>query len=85
MKDKNSNLLMTNIGMNKDQINFIDRIVREIRFSGGKKPSRSAVINIFLKIAMVLKLNVSGVKSEKETEEIFLRIFKNHKILPRIK
>ncbi len=85
MKDKSINLLMTNIAMNKNQINFIDRIVREIRFSGGKKPSRSSIINIFLKIAMVLKLNVSGVKSEKETEEIFLKIFKNHKILPRSK
>ena len=83
MKDKNSNLLMTNIGMNKDQINFIDRIVREIRFSSGKKPSRSTIINVFLRIAMVLEPNVSGVKSEKEFEERFLKIFKIHKILPR--
>ncbi len=77
MKNQNKNLLMANIGMNKKQIKFIDEIVGEIRFSGGKKPPRSSIVNIFIKIAMLIKFDISGVKSEKEAEERFLQAFRN--------
>ena len=68
---------MANIGLNRKQISFIDKIVREIRFSGGKKPSRSSILNTFIKIVMPMKIDVSRVKSEKETEERFLQAFRN--------
>lgn len=77
MKNQNRNLLMANIGMNKKQIKFIDEIVREIRFSGGKKPPRSSIVNTFIKIAMLIKLDISGVKSEKEAEKRFFQAFRN--------
>ena len=68
---------MANIGLNRKQISFIDKIVREIRFSGGRKPSRSSIVMIFTKIAMCMKFDVSGIKSEKETEERFLQALRN--------
>ena len=63
--------------MNKRQIKFIDRIAREMRFCGGKKPSRSSILNTFIKIVMPMKIDVSRVKSEKEAEERFLQAFRN--------
>ena len=77
MKNQNRNLLVANIGMNKRQIKFIDKIAREMRFCGGKKPSRSSILNTFIKIVMPMKIDVSRVKSEKETEERFLQAFIN--------
>ncbi|MFC1698612.1 hypothetical protein ACFL1I_01465 [Candidatus Omnitrophota bacterium] len=73
----NNNLLVANIRMNKNQINFIDKIAGEIRFSGGNKPSRSSILNVFIKIAMVIKYESSGVKFEKDCEERFVQAFKN--------
>ncbi|MBA7546773.1 hypothetical protein ES705_39170 [subsurface metagenome] len=77
MRNQNKNSLVANIGLNRKQISFIDKIVREIRFSGGKKPSRSSILNTFIKIVMPMKIDVSRVKSEKETEERFLQAFRN--------
>lgn len=67
---------MANIGLNSKQISFIDKIVREIRFSGGKKPSRSSIVRTFTKIAMLLRPDVSGIRSEKESEKRFFQAFK---------
>ena len=77
MKNQNRNLLVANIGMNKKQIKFIDEITREMRFSGGKKPSRSSILNTFIKIAMLMKPDMSGIRSEKESEERFFQAFRN--------
>ena len=79
MKNQNKNSLVANIGLNKKQISFIDKIVREIRFSGGRKPSRSSIVRIFTKIAMCMKFDVSGIKSEKDFEERFSQAFKIYK------
>ncbi|MCM8823415.1 MAG: hypothetical protein NC822_01920 [Candidatus Omnitrophica bacterium] len=67
-----------NLGMHKSQIEFIDNIAKEIRFSGGKKPSRAQIIDSFLKIAMKLKVDVRGVKTEKDVEERFFKALKDN-------
>jgi hypothetical protein len=77
MKNQNRNLLVANIGMNRKQIKFIDEIAGEMRFSGGKKPSRSSILNTFIKIAMLMKPDISDIKSEKESEERFFQAFRN--------
>jgi len=77
MKNKNRNFLVANIGVNREQIKFIDEIAREIRFSGGKKPSRSSIVNTFIKIAMLINFDISRVRSEKEAEERFFQAFGN--------
>lgn len=79
MRNQNKNSLVANIGLNRKQISFLDKIVREIRFSGGRKPSRSSILNAFIKIAMCMKFDVSGVKSEKDFEERFFQAFKIYK------
>ena len=77
MKNKNRNFLVANVGVNRKQIKFIDEIAREMRFCGGKKPSRSSILNTFIKIVMPMKIDVSRVTSEKEAEERFLQAFRN--------
>lgn len=74
MRNQDRNLLVTNIGMNRRQIRFIDGIAQEIRFSGSKKPSRGSIVRIFAKVAMLLKPDVSGIRSEKEFEERFFKL-----------
>jgi len=65
LPNQNRNLLVASIGMGEKQVSFIDEIAREMRFSGGREPSRSSILNTFIRIAMVTKFYVSGVKSEK--------------------
>ena len=76
MNSRNKILIIANIGVNKKQIKFIDGIAREMRFSGGKKPSRSCILNTFIKIVMAMRVDVSGIKSEKGAEEKFFQAFK---------
>lgn len=76
MRNQNKNSLVANIGLNRKQISFIDKIAREIRFSGGRKPSRSSIVRTFTKIAMLLRPDVSGIRSEKESEKRFFQAFK---------
>ncbi|MCM8774258.1 MAG: hypothetical protein NC820_05950, partial [Candidatus Omnitrophica bacterium] len=75
MKDKKK-VYSVNLGMHKNQIEFIDNITKEIRFSGGKKPSRAQIVDSFIKIAMKLKVDVRGVKTEKDVEERFFKALK---------
>lgn len=75
-KNQNNNL-MVNVRMNKKQISFLDKIAREMRFSGGKKPSRSCILNTFIKIAILLKPDMSGIRSEGGSEERFFQAFRN--------
>ena len=76
MRKQDKSSLVANIGLNRKQISFIDKIVREIRFSGGKKPPRSSILRAFTKIAMLLRPDVSGIRSEKEFEKRFFHAFK---------
>jgi len=76
MNNWDRNLIIANIGMNERQVKFIDEIAREMRFSGGKKPSRSRILSTFIKIIMSMKVDVSRVKSEKDVEERFFQAFR---------
>lgn len=75
-KNQNNNLIV-NVRMNRKQIIFLDKIAREMRFSGGKKPSRSSILNTFIKIAILLKPDMSGIRSERGSEERFFQAFRN--------
>ena len=68
---------MVNVRKNRKQISFLDKKAREMRFSGGKKPSRSSILITFIKIAMLLKPDMSGIRSERESEERFFQAFRN--------
>jgi len=59
----------TTVALNKKQICFLDGISKRSKFSGGRKLSRTAILRAILKMGRNLKVDVSGVKSERKLEE----------------
>lgn len=57
------------IGMSKKHIDFLDKLIREIRFSSGKKFSRTTIIKALFGAIKKRKINVKGVKSEAELKK----------------
>ncbi|MEW6189901.1 MAG: hypothetical protein AB1466_07355 [Actinomycetota bacterium] len=55
--------------LTRPQVEFLDDLSRQMKFSGGYKLPRTKIIRATLSVFMELGIDVSGVKSEKELEE----------------
>ena len=69
-------MIRKNITLNKKQIDYITKIVDEIRKSSKVKLSRSSIMRSILKAYMKMNINTKNVKSEKELEYYLLKSLK---------
>jgi hypothetical protein len=70
MKDQRNRL---NVGLNNKQINFIEKIRKQIRESSGKRLSKTATIRAILKAYMGKNIKTGIVKTEKDLEKYLLK------------
>lgn len=66
----------TTVALDKKQICFLDEISKRSRFSGGRKLSRTSILRAILKVAKVLDIDVSEVRTEKELKDRILVSFR---------
>jgi len=59
--------------LNRDEVDFLDRLGKDALFSTGLKLSRARLIAWFIDFIEKLKINGKGIKSETDLEK---RIFK---------
>jgi hypothetical protein len=67
------------IRLNKEQIDFLEKLAKRPVSRGEKKLSIGGVLNTMLSVARKCPLDVSGVRSESELEGRFLSAFKTPK------
>lgn len=65
------------IALTKEMENWLQGLANTMRASGGYKLPRSYIVRALINAAMQLKLDVSGVKDEKELTERFKIAIKN--------
>ena len=63
------------LSLTKKQINFLDNILRSCGHINGKRLGRAAIIRALLSIAKELKIDVAGVKSEKQLKNRITKVF----------
>ena len=63
------------LSLTKKQINFLDNILRSCGHRKGKRLGRAAIIRALLSIAKELKIDVAGVKSEKQLKNRITKVF----------
>jgi len=59
--------------LTQKEIEYLDKVRREARFSGGFKLSRAEIIRALIKAMMKIKIDVKGVKTEKQLKEKILK------------
>ena len=69
----------TTVGLNREQICFLDGISKKAKFSGGRKLSRTAILRAIIKTARKLGIDAAGVKTEKELKGMILEAFRRDK------
>jgi hypothetical protein len=67
------------ISISKDMESWLQSLSNEMKASGGYKLPKSYILRSLLNAVMELKVDVSGVKTEKELERRFLEAIKNYK------
>lgn len=63
--------------LNRDEVDFLDKIGKDALFSTGTKLSRSKVISAVVNVIRKLEIEGYGVKSRKELEKKILNAIKN--------
>jgi len=66
----------TTVALNKRQICFLDELSKRSKFSGGRKLSRTSILRALLKMAAMLDIEVSQVRTEKELKGRILSSFR---------
>lgn len=69
----------TTVGLNREQVCFLNEISKRAKFSGGRKLSRTAILRAIIKAARNLGINATGVKTEKELKGRVLEAFRRAK------
>jgi len=72
-KKKQSNL---RVGLTKKQVCFLDKLITNIRFSSGKKFTRSQVVKALFHGTKNFGIKIRGIKSEKELTKQFLAAYR---------
>jgi len=67
----------TSVSLTKKQLCFLDGISKNCRFSGGRKLRRTSIVRAFLTVGRKLKIDISGVKSEKDLAMRITAAFKD--------
>ena len=68
---KNSEITMR-VGFTKGQVCYLDKLITKIRYSSGKKLTRSQIVRALFNNVKKLNLNVDGITSEKGLSERLL-------------
>jgi hypothetical protein len=68
--------------LNRDEVDFLDKLGKDALFSTGLKLSRAKLIAWFVDFAESLKINGEGIKSEKDLEKRIIDILNEHKVSP---
>ncbi|MGD9015276.1 MAG: hypothetical protein PVI33_04560 [Candidatus Omnitrophota bacterium] len=62
--------------LNRDEVDFLDRMGKDALFSTGLKLSRAKLIAWFIDFIEKLKINGKGIKSENDLEKRIFKILK---------
>lgn len=65
--------MVQHMRMTREQIHWLDRIAKEMRFSGGRKPSRGRLMALLIRLLRARRPDVRGVRGEVELQMRFLR------------
>lgn len=65
------------VGLTREQVCFLDKLITKIRFSTGKKLTRSQVLKALFDNVKGLPVDVRGLKSEKDLTDQFLAAFQS--------
>ncbi len=69
---KKKDLFVISLSITKEMDSWLQDLGRKIKESGGYKLPKTYIIRSLLNAAMCLKIDASGVKSEKELEDRIL-------------
>ncbi|HPQ71177.1 MAG TPA: hypothetical protein PKW95_18770 [bacterium] len=66
MMKKDTATIRVSPGLDQDELEFLDRLGHEAKFSGGRMLSHGETIRAMVGALREIKLNVSGVRKEDE-------------------
>ena len=64
--------------LNREQIDFLDKIGKDALFSAGVKLSRTQILSAMVNVLKRLDLTGEGVKTSQEFEEQIARLLQRH-------
>lgn len=70
--------------LNRNEVDFLDRLGKDALFSTGLKLSRTRLIAWLIDIVEKLKINGQGIKSERDLEKKIIDILTNSSHRPRM-
>ena len=65
--------------LNRDEVDFLDKLGKDALFSTGLKLSRARLIAWFIDFAEKLKINGEGIKSERDLERRIIDILSSYR------
>jgi hypothetical protein len=65
--------------LNRDQVDFLDKIGKDAQFSSGVKLSRTQILAAMVNVMRTLELSGEGVKNIEEFEQLILKAVLKHR------
>ena len=60
--------MVQHMRMTREQIHWLDRIAKEIRFAGGRKPSRGRLVALLIRLLRETRPAIRAVRGEAELQ-----------------
>ena len=79
MQSEKTDRFCSCVGLTKKQIEFLDKMSKCCRYSGGRKLSKAAIIRALISVAKELDINVEMVKSEEHLKDRLVGAFCDRK------
>ena len=79
MEKKNEPRVRSCVGLSRKQFDFLEKISRCCRYSGGKKLSKAAVIRCLLNVMKEVDIDIQNVRSEEQLKERIIKAFSKYR------